>query len=831
MNPDVLVIGAGLGGLACAVELARQGMGVTVLETAPLPGGCLRTFRKRGHHYHLSPQYIGALQPGGATDGVLDSLGVLHRLELQRPPLFLTAEFPGLELALPNHREGLLEALGRQFPRERANVRELFQHIEELAAAVVESSLQPGRDPGSWRPLVDAWRGRSFEALLAEHVVDPRLHAVLGQTWMNMGLPPSRAAATFGAAVFASGWIEGVYTILGGGTALVRALDERLGQLGGTLRLGATVSRIALEQGKVRGVVLDDGEVIDCPLVVAAIDPYQVFFELIPGPEVSRLFRFRLGQMEPSSSMYTLHLGLDCRPSQLGIPGSTTFVNPQLDHDEAYRRAMEGELHHSAWRMTSYEGSHDECYPAGAGIVAMTEPCSAAPWLELDRAAARELSAQVTDSLLSKAEARFPGLGSHCVQRELASPRTLRRLFRNHMGAAYGMAQTPNQSGRERLGVRAPVAGLFLAGAWTRSGGGVEATLMGGVQTATAALVYAERPAVAPKARLRSDPSPEQAPPTSKRPMGLAWPEESEDLTSHYRHRHQVLVYGCDLNARGYADVEAYLRFLDRARTELIEDICATRGQPSWHDSHVVNVYRVQARFATIARLGAKLEVRSGLRSLSTHRAAFHQRIVDDQRNRLLLDGRVEVTFLDHQRTMQPLPPGVPSCQHEPAPALDDSLRLLPLSDEDRFPFRSQCRVHFEDTDLQGVTFHVSYLRFAERALFDLVRTVWPGLGPKDWMQRYRVSVCGVDLRYLKPTRLGDRLDVWTGVLDLAPDRISFGHRYTLSETGEIHTDQVTHVEFRDERERVIELPRQAADIARANLLAWQGAQARKSRG
>ena len=76
MNPDVLVIGAGLGGLSCAVELARQGLKVRLLEAAELPGGCLRTFRKRGHHFHMSPQYLGSLQPGGAADAILVALGV-----------------------------------------------------------------------------------------------------------------------------------------------------------------------------------------------------------------------------------------------------------------------------------------------------------------------------------------------------------------------------------------------------------------------------------------------------------------------------------------------------------------------------------------------------------------------------------------------------------------------------------------------------------------------------------------------------------------------------------------------------------------------------------
>lgn len=821
MNPDVLVIGAGLGGLSCAVELARQGMRVRVLEAAALPGGCLRTFRKRGHHFHLSPQYIGALQPGGGTDGVLASLGVLDRLELRRPPLFLTAEFPELHIQLPNDRQGILDVIHQAFPRERQGVQALFGTVQQLAEAVLESSLLPARDPASWRELLDTWRGRTFGKLLSEHVVDPRLRALLGQTWMNLGLPPSQAAAPFAASVFASGWLEGVHTLVGGGTALVRALNDRLLELGSECQLNAAVSRIIVDKGGVRGVVLADGTPLDCPLVVAAIDPFQVFSELIPGPAVSRLFRFRLERMEPSISMYTLNLGLDCPPSQLGVAGSTTFINPQLDHDEAYRRAVEGELNHSSWRITSYEGSHDECHAQGEGIVAISEVTPAGSWLEIDGPANRELEAQVLETLLAKAELRYPGLTAHSTQRELGTPRTLRARFRTHQGAAYGLAQTPSQSGRDRLGTRAPVAGLFLAGAWTRAGGGVEATMVGGIQAASALLVYAGRTPKAPPAQLRSEASPEPPPsePDSVPPVGLPWPDDRDAPSDAYPYLHQSLVYGCDLNARGYADAEAYLRFLDRGRTEAIEALCAGRGEPSWHDSHVVNVYKIQARFATIARLGAQLEVRTGLGAISSHRGAFRQRIVDTQQGRLLLDGHVEITFLDRDGTMVAVPPGMPSDERWHAQPLVTGSRLLPLSGHERYPFRSRVRVHFEDTDLQGITFHVSYVRFAERALFDLVRTVWPNLGLSDWMQRFRVSVCGLDLRFLRPTRMGDRLDVWTGVLDVSPSRLAFGQRFTIADTEELTADLITLVEFRDERERVIELPRQAADIARANLM------------
>lgn len=816
-HPNALIIGAGLGGLACGVELARQGMKVTVLEGASLPGGCLRTFRKQGYHFHISPQYLGALQPGGATRGILHSLGVLAKLQPQRPELFMSAEFPDFTLKLPNDREGMLEVLSERFPREREGLARLFALLREMSGAVVESFLRSRPDDQRWREVLAPWRDRSFAELLSEHVVDPRLRALLGQTWMNLGLPPSLAAAPYNAAVFSGGWLDGIHTVAGGGTALVRALLERLRELGGECLLNKRVERILVHNHRVQGLRLAGGEEIECPLVVAAVDPYQVFFRMMPSDAVSRLFRFRLERMEPSVSMYTLHLGLDCPPSQLDIPRCTSFINTQPDHEEAYRRAVEGELHHSSWRLTSYEGAHDECYPRGGGIVALTEVAATGRWLELDEDAYLHRKSMVYEVLLNKAEERFPGLMDHVIRQDLATPRSLARLFGSHGGAAYGFAPTVGQSGSRRLGVRAPVTGLFLAGAWTGAGGGCESVILGGVQAASAVMAYAERPRRAPAPVLAT--SPEAPKPVGPpRPRTLNWPDEPPLTSVLYEHRYPVRVYGGDLNSRGHADVEAYLRYLDRARQEAIEAICEAHEVPSWHDSHVVNVYRVQARCATVVGLSRDLEVQTGLRRVSTHRGAFHQRVVDKASGGLLVDGSVEVTFLDFERTMVPLPPEFPHAEGFRPVFSPGQLRSIPFTEREQFPFRTRCRSYFEDTDLQGVTFHVSYLRFAERALFDLVRTVWPGLGTRTWMSRYRVGICGGDLRYLRPTRLGERLEVWTAVLSVHEAEMAFAQRIVLQDSEEVVSDFVTLVEFRDENEQVIPLPRPLVDVAIANL-------------
>ena len=112
-HSDVVVVGAGLGGLLCAVELARQGYKVTVLEQHSVAGGYAHSFRRKGYHFDISLHSIGGLAPGDLTHGVLSSLGVFDKLEIKRCDTLLEADYPELSLSLPNHPGGALDELCR----------------------------------------------------------------------------------------------------------------------------------------------------------------------------------------------------------------------------------------------------------------------------------------------------------------------------------------------------------------------------------------------------------------------------------------------------------------------------------------------------------------------------------------------------------------------------------------------------------------------------------------------------------------------------------------------------------------------------------------------
>lgn len=827
-HSDVVVVGSGLGGLLCANELARHGFKVCVLEQHRVAGGYAHSFRRKGYHFDISLHSIGGLAPGCLTHGVLSSLGIYDKLNLQRCDMLLEADYPDFSVSMPNHPGGTLEELCRMFPGERDGLVKLFDFLPKLKRDIIAPSVDPDFDTPVEAQLSTKYLDLTFEDLLREYVSDPKLLAVLGQLWSYLGLPPSLATATFSTCVFCASYIEGAYYMAGGGAALVRAMVERLRELGSECYTRAAVKRIAVEDGTVTGVELESGEFVTTSIVVSNANPYHTFFDLIPGEEVSQIFRYRLKQMTPSLSAYALYLGLDCSPSTIGIPSENYFYNHQLDCREAYNRVMAHDIDHTDWCLTNFENIDTIMSPKNKGIVSLVELTPSGDWFDLDKDAYAEKKDAVVERLIHKYSKRFPELSDHIAVQEFGTPYTMARYSRNYHGAIYGFAQTTQQSNSRRLRNRSPIDGLYITGSWTWAGGGYEGAMMTGVQTALAIQQQVGAPRPADPIRLQE--APETALTTAAPVAGTVRSEElgakerpipteavslSDD--EHFRFRTKVEVYGDDLNSKGFADVSAFLRYIDRGRVEAIEEICG-EDKKSWIKQYVINVYTININCFGTPGFGERLEVLTGIRKTTTHRAAFDQRIFNAKTKELVLDAQVEVLFLNNDMELVPVPDEIPDHQYDASKFKTGNRAMVPFTDETSFPFRSEFRVYYEDTDAQGITYHVSYMRFCERALFELARAVWPEVPGKSWMAKHRVGVTAAELRYLKSSTLGDYLEVRTGLMEITPFRVVFGQRIVQRKTGEVLADVTSVCQFRDKDDNPVPLPPEALDAGMASL-------------
>lgn len=129
-SQKVAIIGAGIGGLACAVELAHQGYKVQVHEALPYPGGCASTFYRQGYRFDTGATLAAGFGPGGVMDWVADRWGIVW--DHQPAKIAMTVHISDHE---PIHRYTDASAWKKERQRHfGASVESFWEWQEELSS-------------------------------------------------------------------------------------------------------------------------------------------------------------------------------------------------------------------------------------------------------------------------------------------------------------------------------------------------------------------------------------------------------------------------------------------------------------------------------------------------------------------------------------------------------------------------------------------------------------------------------------------------------------------------------------------------------------------------
>ena len=335
---DVIVIGSGAGGLAAAVALAGAGQRVLVCEQHDVPGGWCHSFTLEGHTFSPGVHYVGELEPGQALRRMYEGLGVSRDLAFcELNPEGLDHVVVGdARFDIPKGRERYLQRLKQRFPAEAPGVDRFFAVVQGLAAdlrrvARLRGPLDLARLP-QVAPTLMRWGWRTGGDLIARHVGDPLLRAILGSQSGDHGLPPSRVPAVVHASIVHH-YLDGGYYPLGGGFAIPRAFVRALKRAGGTIRLRTAVERILLEGRRAVGVRLAGGEELRADVVISNADPEMTFRRLIGREHLPWRLRWRLGRVRYSCSALSLFLATGMDLGAAGLDSGNTWYYEHADLD------------------------------------------------------------------------------------------------------------------------------------------------------------------------------------------------------------------------------------------------------------------------------------------------------------------------------------------------------------------------------------------------------------------------------------------------------------------------------------------------------------------
>ncbi len=487
---DAVVIGAGNGGLTSALTLAKNGLKVLLLEKHNVPGGCATSFIRGRFEFEVSLHQLsgmGSEQKPGPLRMVMGELGILDKIELVEMKDLYRLVIPGMiDIRLRADRGAIIETLEERFPQEAASIERFFDFLYKFTSEMVAVAFarDPAASPQKY-PLFFKYALKPTKQVLDEHLKDPLLKSVLTTYWSYLGMPPSLLPfSEFGVMLWA--YIEfKPYHFKGGSQALSNALLDSFLQAGGTVRFNCAAQKILTSGRKVNGVVTEQGERISCDYVLSNISTLLTYADLI-GPENLPQGTFQaFGGKTLGPSGFTVFLGFDCEPGNLGITETTNFISRQPDAEVSFARWRTLEAP-DAVALSCYDVADPEFSPQGACQAALVMLQYAEPWLTLPPSKYREVKYRIAREMMDLAAEVFPKINDHLEEVEVGTPLTHMRYLGHPAGAIYGFDQYTKDSSffEER---RSPVQGLYFAGSWVASGG-YQTTLQSGVSAARAIL-------------------------------------------------------------------------------------------------------------------------------------------------------------------------------------------------------------------------------------------------------------------------------------------------------------------------------------------------------
>lgn len=482
-TPRVVVIGAGIGGLAAAIDLARRGLEVTVLEQQPTAGGKMRETVAAGRSIDSGPT---VLTMRSVFDELFDGAGASLERELPlRRAGVLARHAWGPDARLDLHADvaRTREAIGEFAGAAEARRFDAFAAAAQAVYRTLERPYLRGSRPTplslTWRVglghIGDLWRIRPFTTLwqaLGGHFGDPRLRQLFARYATYCGSSPFLAPATL--MLVAHVEQDGVWLVGGGMQRLAEALASLAGRLGVGIEYGARVVRILVDRGRAHGVCLEDGRRIDAAAVVANADVAA------------------LGQGL---------LGSQARRAAAAVPPSARSLSA-ITWSLVARAEGFPLLRHNVFFSGDYEAEFDDLFaarrPPGSPTVYVCaqdradSPQGGPPAPErlmclINAPATGDDPSRPVTEYESCEEPTFRQL-ERCglrVHREATAtvtttPRDFARMFPGTGGALYGRATHGWRASFSRPGSRSRVPGLYLAGGSTHPGPGVPMAALSG---------------------------------------------------------------------------------------------------------------------------------------------------------------------------------------------------------------------------------------------------------------------------------------------------------------------------------------------------------------
>lgn len=505
---DIVVIGAGVGGLTAAALLSKAGFSVCVLEKEPHAGGYLAGFRRKDFRFDTAIHWLNQCMPGGMAAMIFDILGNDHPVPVPQKRI---RRYKGetFDYLLTNNPDELRDQWIKEFPHEKEGITRFFKTAKKLGKSFAnfghvfrsEETMNFFERMANKRnllkfamPFIPLIRYTGPEGLkkgLNKYFKEPKLHEIFAADTELLSCLVPIGWAYYG---------DFQSPPVGGGQVIPEWLEHIVKYYGNDLFYKSKVSRIITEAGTAKGVEFEhrgNTYSVSSKYVIAACDVEALYEKMLPPDAVPDKMKNKLRGADLYSSSVTVSIALDCPPAELGfneelvhIPGDSTGVDPET---------AEVSILAPSFRDPSLA-------PEGFGTLTLYMPAFMQykdNWhtdTDDDKNYIRnekykQLKTGIAEVIIRRVEERVaPNLRQHILFYDVATPVTHWRYTGNRNGTMMGAKPGRANMQGKVAHYQTPVKNLLLGGHWAELGGGVPIAVKAGTN-ASLLILQKEKPA------------------------------------------------------------------------------------------------------------------------------------------------------------------------------------------------------------------------------------------------------------------------------------------------------------------------------------------------
>ena len=454
---DVIIIGAGLGGLLCGAILSKEGYNVCILEKNNQLGGCLQTFTRNNCIFNTSVSLIDGLSEGQSLYKYFKFVGLIDKLKLKRMDIdgFDIITFENKEYKYAQGTENFIAGLLKDFPDEEDALRSYVAKMEYICDQFPLYTLSDGN------PLLDAniFSESAFEYI--KSITNNRIlqNVLAGTNMLYAG--DSDKTPLYVHSLIVNSYISSSWRLIDGSSQIPDILAEIIRSNGGVILKNSEVKELVFDENALKYTQLVNGEKIEADNFISNIHPVPTL-QMIDEKYFRKAYRNRINELENTLGVFTLYI----------VFKEDTFK--YMNHNHYVFN--DG----SVWTVSTYnEHKWPQCYmlytPPNSKSETWADSMVVMTYMKYEELKEWEnttvekrgsdyirFKTRKAELLLDQIELKFPSIRSNIKKYYTSTPLTNRDYTGTVNGSVYGIMKNYNDTFKTIISPKTKIPNLFF---------------------------------------------------------------------------------------------------------------------------------------------------------------------------------------------------------------------------------------------------------------------------------------------------------------------------------------------------------------------------------